>query len=334
MDKPLDLEVVVPVADLRDPETDPAAEPMDLVAVQGDTASRRSIWPSIYPRVLELVREHASTIVFVNNRRLAERLALRLNELAGEEIALSHHGSLSREARTQIEEQLKAGKMRCLVATSSLELGIDMGAVDLVVQIESPKSVARGLQRIGRAGHTLSAVSKGRLFPKFRADLVECAVVVKRMRERAIEATRDPSLAARRAGPADRRDGGDRGLGPGRAAAGGEERLSVRGAVRGTDRERARHARRPLPLRGVRGAAAAACLGSHRGHAARTARLAEAGGHQRRHDPRPRPLRSAPAGWPARRRARRGDGLRGARRARRSASAPRPGASRRSPATA
>ena len=190
MDKPLDLQVVVPVADLRDPETDPAAEPG--LGVQGDSASRRSIWPSIYPRVLELVREHASTIVFVNNRRLAERLALRLNELAGEEIALSHHGSLSREARTQIEEQLKAGKIPCLVATSSLELGIDMGALDLVVQIESPKSVARGLQRIGRAGHTLSAVSKGRLFPKFRADLVECAVVVKRMRERAIEATRIP----------------------------------------------------------------------------------------------------------------------------------------------
>ncbi len=192
-DKALDLQVVVPVADLRDPETDPAADQSDpAMAVQGDSASRRSIWPSIYPRVLELVAEHSSTIVFVNNRRLAERLALRLNDLAEEEVARSHHGSLSREARTEIEEELKSGRLKCLVATSSLELGIDMGAVDLVVQIESPKSVARGLQRVGRAGHTLSQVSKGRIFPKFRADLVECAVVTKLMRERAIEETAIP----------------------------------------------------------------------------------------------------------------------------------------------
>ncbi len=194
-DKPLDLQVVVPVADLRDPETDPMADPSDpALAVTGDSASRRSIWPSIYPRVLEMVRAHSSTIVFVNNRRLAERLALRLNDLADEQIARSHHGSLSREARTEIEDELKSGRLTCLVATSSLELGIDMGAVDLVVQIESPKSVARGLQRVGRAGHTLSQVSKGRLFPKFRADLVECAVVTKLMRERAIEATVIPRL--------------------------------------------------------------------------------------------------------------------------------------------
>ncbi len=190
--KSLDVEVIVPVADLRDPESEPNAAPMDFVAERGDTASRRSIWPSIYPRVLELVEQHSSTIVFVNNRRLAERLAVRLNDLAEKEVARSHHGSLSREARTEIEEQLKAGKVRCLVATSSLELGIDMGAVDLVIQIESPKSVARGLQRIGRAGHTLQAVSKGRIFPKFRADLVECAVVTKRMRDGAIEETAIP----------------------------------------------------------------------------------------------------------------------------------------------
>ena len=117
------------------------------------SATRSSIWPSIYPAILELVRAHRSTIVFVNNRRLAERLALRLNELAEEEIARAHHGSLAREQRVQIEEDLKAGRIPCLVATSSLELGIDMGAVDLVIQVESPKSVARGLQRIGRAGH-------------------------------------------------------------------------------------------------------------------------------------------------------------------------------------
>jgi ATP-dependent Lhr-like helicase len=149
------------------------------------------------------VREHRSTIVFVNNRRLAERLALRLNELAAadtegvladqvREVARAHHGSLAREQRVQIEEDLKAGRIPCLVATSSLELGIDMGAVDLVVQVESPKSVARGLQRIGRSGHSLDAVSKGRIFPKFRADLLESAVVLQRMREGAIEETQIP----------------------------------------------------------------------------------------------------------------------------------------------
>src|SRR5579863_4755575 len=152
----------------------------------------RSIWPSIYPALVELVRAHRSTIVFVNNRRLAERLALRLNEAAEDEIARAHHGSLAREQRTQIEEDLKAGRIPCLVATSSLELGIDMGAVDLVIQVESPKSVARGLQRIGRAGHSLGEVSRGRIFPKFRADLLECAVVAQRMREGAIEETQIP----------------------------------------------------------------------------------------------------------------------------------------------
>ena len=146
----------------------------------------------MYPALVELVKAHRSTIVFVNNRRLAERLALRLNEAAEEEIARAHHGSLAREQRTVIEEDLKAGRIPCLVATSSLELGIDMGAVDLVIQVESPKSVARGLQRIGRAGHSLGEVSKGRIFPKFRADLLECAVVAQRMREGAIEETQIP----------------------------------------------------------------------------------------------------------------------------------------------
>ncbi len=190
--KSLDVEVIVPVADLQDPESEPNAAPMDFVAERGDTASRRSIWPSIYPRVLELVEQHSSTIVFVNNRRLAERLAVRLNDLAGEEVSRSHHGSLSREARTEIEEELKAGKVRCLVATSSLELGIDMGAVDLVIQIESPKSVARG----PATSRSRRAHAPGRLegtdLPQFRADLVECAVVVKRMREGAIEETAIP----------------------------------------------------------------------------------------------------------------------------------------------
>jgi ATP-dependent helicase Lhr and Lhr-like helicase len=176
--KELDLEVVVPVDDMREPGEG-----------REEGWETRSIWPSIYPALLDLVRAHRSTIVFVNNRRLAERLALRLNELAEEEVARAHHGSLAREQRTVIEEDLKAGRIPCLVATSSLELGIDMGAVDLVIQVESPKSVARGLQRIGRAGHSLGEVSRGRIFPKFRADLLESAVVVQRMRQGLIEET-------------------------------------------------------------------------------------------------------------------------------------------------
>jgi ATP-dependent Lhr-like helicase len=172
--KRLDLRVVVPLEDMREP------------------GEGSSIWPSIYPALLELVQEHRSTILFVNNRRLAERLALRLNELAEREIARAHHGSLAREQRVEVEELLKKGEIPVLVATSSLELGIDMGAVDLVIQVESPKSVARGLQRIGRSGHRLDEPSKGRIFPKFRADLLESAVVVQRMREGLIEETQIP----------------------------------------------------------------------------------------------------------------------------------------------
>ncbi|MEI2702700.1 MAG: DEAD/DEAH box helicase [Baekduia sp.] len=204
--KPLDLEIVVPVESMVEPERSATREkdPLDPEAhvhVQGSEATQRSIWPAMYPKILDLVREHRSTIVFVNNRRSAERLALRLNELAtGDsetpvEIARAHHGSLAREERLIIEEQLKAGQLPCLVATSSLELGIDMGAVDLVLQIESPKSVARGLQRIGRAGHGVGDTSKGRIFPKFRADLLECAVVTKLMREGRIEPTVVPRNA-------------------------------------------------------------------------------------------------------------------------------------------
>ena len=186
----------MPVEDLRElGATNDLAQPVMPDGVEMDSgyeANARSIWPSIYPALLELVRAHRSTIVFVNNRRLAERLAVRLNELAEEEIARAHHGSLAREQRILIEEDLKAGRIPCLVATSSLELGIDMGALDLVIQVESPKSVARGLQRIGRAGHELGSVSKGRVFPKFRADLLECAVVAKAMRGGEIEETKIP----------------------------------------------------------------------------------------------------------------------------------------------
>jgi ATP-dependent Lhr-like helicase len=210
--KPLDLEIRVPVESMVEPESGsrlgpdsargagPDASPApDLDPLAGGESARRSIWPAIYPELLELIRAHRSTILFVNARRSAERLALRLNDLAAKEdehagrprreIARAHHGSLAREERTVVEELLKAGDLPCLVATSSLELGIDMGAVDLVIQVESPKSVARGLQRIGRAGHSIDEVSRGRIFPKFRADLLECAVVARRMQENEIETT-------------------------------------------------------------------------------------------------------------------------------------------------
>jgi ATP-dependent helicase Lhr and Lhr-like helicase len=204
--KPMEVEVVVPVEDmgaLGDIVDEPTAGP----AAGGPV--RRSIWPSIHPRLLELVEQHRSTIIFVNARRLAERLATRLNELALEgenraaeatgtppppahELVKAHHGSLSRERRLQIEDELKQGRLKGLVATSSLELGIDMGAVDLVVQVESPGAVSTGLQRIGRAGHQVGEPSRGKVFPKHRADLVEAAVVVDRMRNGLIEATRYP----------------------------------------------------------------------------------------------------------------------------------------------
>src|SRR2546430_11037450 len=151
-------------------------EPGADAAGVGAEGSSSSIWPSIYPKILELVEAHRATIVFVNNRRLGERLALRLNELAEKEVARAHHGSLAREQRVEIEELLKAGEIPCLVATSSLELGIDMGAVDLVIQVESPKSVARGLQRVGRAVHELGAVSRGRLLPTTQAGQPERAM--------------------------------------------------------------------------------------------------------------------------------------------------------------
>ncbi|HEU4463319.1 MAG TPA: DEAD/DEAH box helicase, partial [Solirubrobacterales bacterium] len=215
--KALDLEIVVPVEDMADPGAPayPSEDGPPPTEIE-PSAHVRSIWPAIYPRLLELVQEHTSTMIFVNNRRAAERLAKRLNELAngegeqelpatehaghedtGEpleqvEIARAHHGSLSHEERSVVEEMLKSGELPCLVATSSLELGIDMGAVDLVIQVESPKSVTRGLQRIGRAGHRMGEVSKGRIFPKYRGDLLECAVVARRMREAEIEETTIP----------------------------------------------------------------------------------------------------------------------------------------------
>ncbi|MGH8960616.1 MAG: ATP-dependent helicase [Jatrophihabitantaceae bacterium] len=221
--KTFELDVVVPIEDMS-----ALGEPTDDLSGAAAGAQRRtSIWPHVEERVLDLVEQHRSTIVFANSRRLAERLTARLNELASERaglapladsvpaqvmaqsgigspaadigagsgdvvIARAHHGSVSREQRMIVEDELKSGRLPAVVATSSLELGIDMGAVDLVVQVESPPSVASGLQRVGRAGHQVGAVSRGVIFPKFRGDLVECAVVAERMRSGAIESMHFP----------------------------------------------------------------------------------------------------------------------------------------------
>jgi ATP-dependent Lhr-like helicase len=202
--KQLELEVVVPVEDMGELGRRREVELDDLdFTLAGGTEPevRSSIWPSIHPVLLDLVTSHRSTLVFVNSRRLAERLAAALNELAREtgvlaegapDLVRAHHGSLAREQRLEIEDALKAGRLPGLVATSSLELGIDMGAIDLVVQVEAPPSVASGLQRIGRAGHQVGEPSRGRIFPKFRGDLVVAAVTAQRMVEGLIEETRVP----------------------------------------------------------------------------------------------------------------------------------------------
>jgi ATP-dependent Lhr-like helicase len=235
--KQVDLQVVVPVPDLSE------LGAVDTPSLSPDSTPSASVWPHVEERVVDLIAEHRSTLVFANSRRLAERLTARLNEVwaqrladaseqaeadrAAEDqstssdqpeapaaaartpaqlmaqagssrgapavLARAHHGSVSKEQRALIEDDLKAGRLPAVVATSSLELGIDMGAVDLVVQVEAPPSVASGLQRVGRAGHQVGAVSRGVLFPKFRSDLVTSAVVVERMRDGAIEALRVPA---------------------------------------------------------------------------------------------------------------------------------------------
>ncbi|MFH2072274.1 MAG: DEAD/DEAH box helicase, partial [Actinomycetota bacterium] len=185
-DRALDIEVVVPVEDLTRPE-------QDAPPGSGDESPRRSIWPAVYPELLANVMAHRSTIIFSNSRSLVERIASELNTLAGEEIANAHHGSVSREQRVAIEDGLKSGELRCVVATSSLELGIDMDAVDLVILVESPTTVARGLQRVGRSGHQVGASSRAKVFPKHRGDLLEAALVVDRMRAGLVEETRIPA---------------------------------------------------------------------------------------------------------------------------------------------
>ncbi|MGL5827276.1 MAG: ATP-dependent helicase [Nocardioides sp.] len=217
-----DLQVVVPVADMTAPGS---VEKLDAENPD-QVADRSSIWPHVEERVVDLIQAHRSTIVFANSRRLAERLTARLNEIAAERaeqgraddppssptgppaqvmaqagqthgaptvIARAHHGSVSKDQRASIEDDLKRGRLPAVVATSSLELGIDMGAVDLVVQIESPPSVASALQRVGRAGHQVGEISRGVLFPKHRGDLAQTAVAVERMTTGQIEALRVPA---------------------------------------------------------------------------------------------------------------------------------------------
>lgn len=182
--KQLDLTIEVPVEDMAR-----LAEPVEQSGPASSGPTIPSIWPSIHPRLVELVKQHRSTMIFVNSRRLAERLASAINDLAEDEIALAHHGSIARDTRLMIEDRLKRGDLPAIVATSSLELGIDMGAVDLVIQIEAPPSIASGLQRIGRAGHQVGAPSTGVIIPKFRGDLLASSAAADRMVRGEVEET-------------------------------------------------------------------------------------------------------------------------------------------------
>jgi ATP-dependent Lhr-like helicase len=193
--KGLKLSIETPIEDMPEPP------PQEMVPTRREDAAGAeprqrntppSVWTAIHSTLLDLIRTHRSTLVFVNSRRLAERLSGAINELAGEILVRSHHGSIARAQRLETEDLLKRGALRALIATSSLELGIDMGAIDLVVQIEAPPSVASGLQRIGRAGHRIDAVSEGVIFPKYRGDLLACAAVARAMHEGTVEATRYP----------------------------------------------------------------------------------------------------------------------------------------------
>lgn len=243
--KKLELRVEVPVEDMARQQDFPAAGSTpqsegNSLSAEGNMAmgpSAPSIWPAVHQRLLQLIRERRSTMIFVNSRRLAERMAAAINELASEEveqaeatpiplplreglgegeavqvnsasdqdnpspnskakptpeIAMAHHGSIAKEKRAEIEDRLKRGQLPAIVATSSLELGIDMGAVDLVVQIEAPPTIASGIQRIGRAGHQVGAASNGVIFPKFRGDLLACSAATGRMLKGHVEETYYP----------------------------------------------------------------------------------------------------------------------------------------------
>ena len=185
----LDITIEVPVEDMSKLAEAQPKKQTGKARPRDPQPAISSIWPAIHPRLVELIRTHRSTMIFVNSRRLAERLAGAINDEADEEIALAHHGSLAKDARFDIESRLKQGQLPAIVATSSLELGIDMGAVDLVIQIAAPPSIASGLQRIGRSGHTVGAVSQGIIFPRYRGDLLACAAASDRMLNGEVEET-------------------------------------------------------------------------------------------------------------------------------------------------
>jgi ATP-dependent Lhr-like helicase len=185
----LDITIEVPVEDMSQLAEAQPKKQTGKARQRDQQPAISSIWPAIHPRLVELIRSHRSTMIFVNSRRLAERLAGAINDEADEEIALAHHGSLAKDARFDIESRLKQGQLPAIVATSSLELGIDMGAVDLVIQIAAPPSIASGLQRIGRSGHTVGAVPQGIIFPRYRGDLLACAAASDRMLKGEVEET-------------------------------------------------------------------------------------------------------------------------------------------------
>ena len=355
--KQWDLQVVVPIPDMSSLGEVTA----DRSGAADGPERRASIWPHVEERIVDLIVQHRSTLVFANSRRQAERLTARLNEIWQERLELeslategdpdatvaatastrhtgpvrtpaqlmaqagasrgapaalarAHHGSVSKEQRALIEDELKAGRLPAVVATSSLELGIDMGAIDLVIQVESPPSVASGLQRVGRAGHQVGAVSRGVVFPKFRGDLVQTAVVVDRMRQGAIESLRVPAnpvdvlaqhvvaMCAMDDWVVDELEALVRKAAPFVALPRSilESVLDMLSGRYPSD-EFAELRPRLVWDRSVR-------------HPQRPAGCAVAGSHQRGHHPRPGPVRRVPrlrrGHRPARGRARRGDGLR------------------------
>ena len=203
----------------------------------------------------QLIEAHRTTLIFVNTRRMAERVTRQLSERLGEEHVTAHHGSLAKEQRLDAEQRLKRGELKALVATASLELGIDIGEVDLVCQLGSPRSIASFLQRVGRSGHAVDGTPKGRLFPLSRDELVECAALLDSVRPRRARPADDPGAAARRAGAADRRRGRGAGMERGRALRADPPRLALsRAGARGFRRRR--HA--CWPRASPRGAAGAA----------------------------------------------------------------------------
>ncbi len=320
--KALEIEVVIPVEDMSQ-LGQVTVELTPGPAAAALTERRSSIWPSIYPEILTRILANRSTIIFCNGRRATERLAAKLNELYDEQrgeadehaigtaLVMAHHGSLAREQRVVIEDQLKRGELRAIVATSSLELGIDMGAVDLVIQVESPGAVSRGLQRIGRAGHSVGAPSRGSIFPKHRGDLLEAAIVTRRMVDGLIESThflRNPldvlaqqivaHVAAVEECSVDE-------VAPARAGV-----RELRPDLRRAAQQRARPAVGALSERGVLRTAAPPRVGPGQRSTARPRRVEAARRHLRRHDPRSRPVRRVPPRRHPGRRTRRGDGLR------------------------